>query len=105
MAPSINEDWEAGIKFKSADWIDGHVTYWQQEASGEVSHRLNDPSGESDNVDETQRWAYDLQVNLHLTNRYYEYVWYNPEGAQASFHSAGDGRAVYAGVTLDFWLV
>jgi len=27
---------------------DGRVAYWQQEASGEVSRRLNDPSGESD---------------------------------------------------------
>ena len=30
-----------------------------------MSRRLNDPSGESDNVGETRRWGYDLQVNLH----------------------------------------
>ena len=204
LAPSINEGWETGIKFTPADWVDGRVAYWQQEASGEVSRRLNDPSGESDNVGETRRWGYDLQMNLHpderteiwmayswqyskilqpsaslpnskgqeidhiphhlynagisyeatpalqltawmngqtnyylerenttgtyggyvlmnlgaiykvtpsvsvdlqlknLTNRYYEYVWYDPDGAQASLHSPGDGRALYAGVTVDF---
>ncbi|BAQ81434.1 TonB-dependent receptor [Pseudomonas sp. St29] len=204
LAPSINEGWETGIKFTPADWIDGRVAYWQQEASGEVSRRLNDPSGESDNVGETRRWGYDLQMNLspddrtniwmayswqyskilqpsatlpnskgqeidhiphhlynagiryaitpalqltawmngqtnyylerentkgtyggyvlmnlgatykvsesvsvdlqlkNLTNRYYEYVWYDPDGAQASLHSPGDGRALYTGVTLDF---
>ncbi|MGE1154565.1 TonB-dependent receptor [Pseudomonas kitaguniensis] len=204
LAPSINDGWETGIKFTPADWVDGRVAYWQQEASGEVSRRLNDPSGESDNVGETRRWGYDLQVNLHpndrtelwlayswqyskilqpsatlpdskgqqidhipnhlynagisyeatpalqltawmngqtdyylerentqgtyggyvlmnlgatykvtpsvsvdlqlknLTNRYYEYVWYDPDGARGSLHSPGDGRALYAGVTLDF---
>ncbi len=204
LAPSINEGWETGIKFTPADWVDGRVAYWQQEASGEVSRRLNDPSGESDNVGETRRWGYDLQMNLHpddrteiwmayswqyskilrpsatlpnskgqeidhiphhlynagisydvtpalqltawmngqthyylerentkgtyggyvlvnlgatykvtqsvsvdlqlknLTDRYYEYVWYDPDGAQASLHSPGDGRALYTGVTVDF---
>ncbi|MPQ84139.1 TonB-dependent receptor [Pseudomonas sp. MAFF 730085] len=204
LAPSINDGWETGIKFTPADWVDGRVAYWQQEASGEVSRRLNDPSGESDNVGETRRWGYDLQVNLHpndrtelwlayswqyskilqpsatlpdskgqqidhipnhlynagisynatpalqltawmngqtdyylerentqgryggyvlmnlgatykvtpsvsvdlqlknLTNRYYEYVWYDPDGAQGSLHSPGDGRALYTGVTVDF---
>ncbi|MBX8590771.1 TonB-dependent receptor [Pseudomonas cichorii] len=204
LAPSINEGWETGIKFTPTDWVDGRVAYWQQEASGEVSRRLNDPSGESDNVGETRRWGYDLQVNLHpnerteiwmayswqyskilqpsatlpnskgreidhiphhvynagmtyqatpavqltawmngqtnyylerentqgtyggyvlmnlgatwkvsdsvsldmqfknLTNRYYEYVWYDPDGAVDSLHSPGDGRALYTGVTLEF---
>lgn len=69
LAPSINDGWETGIKFAPADWIDGRVAYWQQEASGEVSRRLNDPSGESDNVGETRRWGYDLQINLHPDER------------------------------------
>ncbi|WP_230202276.1 TonB-dependent receptor [Pseudomonas syringae] len=204
LAPSINEGWETGIKFTPADWVDGRVAYWQQDASGEVSRRLNDPSGESDNVGETRRWGYDVQMNLHpdertevwmtyswqyskilqpsatlpgskgreidhiphhlysagvsydatpglqltawmngqtdyylerentkgtyggyvlmnlgatykvtqsvsvdlqlknLTNRYYEYVWYDPDDAQGSLHSPGDGRALYTGVTVDF---
>ncbi|AIZ33057.1 TonB-dependent receptor [Pseudomonas parafulva] len=204
LAPSINEGWETGITFNPTRWLDGRLAYWRQEASGEVSRRLNDPSGESDNVGETRRWGYDLQMNLHpdertawwlaytwqysrilepsaalpasrgqeidhvphhvwnagvryqaspalqlgawmngqsryylerentqgrygsfvlmnlsasyrlsesvsvdlqlknLANRYYAYVWYDPDGAQASLHSPGDGRALYAGVTFDF---
>jgi iron complex outermembrane receptor protein len=204
LAPSLNDGWETGVKFTPAEWIDGRVAYWQQQASGEFSRRLNDPSGDSDNVGKTRRWGYDLQLNLHpdartdlwlayswqyskilepgatypdskgreidhvphhlysagldhqltpalklsawmngqsdyyldknnstgryggyvlmnlgvsykvsetvsldvqlknLTNRYYEYVWYDPDGAQASLHAPGDGRALYTGVTLDF---
>ena len=204
LQPSINEGWETGIKFTPARWVDGRVAYWRQDASGEVSRRLNDPSGESDNVGETRRWGYDLQVNLHpdertevwasyswqyskilepsstlpqskgkeidhvphhlwntgisyqatsalqltawmngqtnyylerentqgtyggyvlmnigasykvsetlsvdlqlknLTDRYYEYAWYDPDGAKDSLHSPGDGRALYAGLTVDF---
>jgi iron complex outermembrane receptor protein len=197
--PSINEGWKPGSssprQLDRAAWRIGN-----RKPAGEVSRRLNDPSGESDNVGETRRWGYDAQVNLHpnertdiwmayswqyskilqpsacptakarksttspitcttpasatrppalqltawmngqtnyylerentghlwrlrpdeprchlpgdrvgecrpaknLTNRYYEYVWYDPDGAQASLHSPGDGRALYTGVTLDF---
>lgn len=204
LAPSLNDGWETGIKFTPAQWIDGRVAYWQQQASGEFSRRLNDPSGESDNVGKTRRWGYDAQVNLHpdtrtdlwlayswqyskilqpggtypdskgreidhvphhlysaganyqlskavqlsawmngqsnyyleknntqgtyggyllmnlgatykvsesvsvdvqlknIANRYYEYVWYDPDGAVAALHSPGDGRALYTGVTFDF---
>ncbi len=69
LDPSINEGWETGVKFTPASWIDGRVAYWRQDATGEVSRRLNDPSGESDNVGETRRWGYDLQVNLHPNER------------------------------------
>lgn len=204
LAPSINEGWETGIKFTPVAWMDGRVAYWRQDATGEVSRRLNDPSGESDNVGETKRWGYDLQMNMrpgertelwmsyswqyskilepsaalpgskgkeidhvphhlysagasyqatpalqltawmngqtnyylerentqgtyggyvlmnlgavykvsetlsvdlqlkNLTDRYYEYAWYDPDGANASLHSPGDGRALYAGLTVDF---
>jgi len=49
----------------------------------------------------TESVSVDLQLK-NLTNRYYEYVWYDPDGAQASLHSPGDWRALYAGLTLDF---
>lgn len=78
LAPSINDGWETGIKFTPADWIDGRIAYWQQDASGEVSRRLNDPSGESDNVGETRRWGYDAQLNLRPNERidvWLAYAW------------------------------
>lgn len=43
----------------------------------------------------------DLKLE-NLTDRYYEYVWYDPDGAQGSLQSLGDGRALYVGVTFDF---
>ncbi len=54
LEPSINQGWETGVKFTPTDWVDGRLAY-QQEASGEVSRRLNDPSGASDNVGQTRR--------------------------------------------------
>ena len=46
----------------------------------------------------TEQLAVDLQLK-NLTDRYYEYVWY--DGAE-TLHAPGDGRALYAAVTLDF---
>ena len=46
----------------------------------------------------TEQLVVDLQLK-NLTDRYHEYVWY--DGAQ-TLHAPGDGRALYAAVTLDF---
>ena len=204
LKPSINEGWETGIKFNPVTWLDGRVAYWEQHATDEVQRRLNAPSGDTENVGETLRRGYDVQLNLYpndlarvwfsysrqfseiltpgprlpaskgkemdhvphhlyalggdyqaseklkfsawvngqsdyylertnstgqyggytllnlgaeyrlsesvsvdmqlknVTNRYYEYVWYDPDGALDSLHAPGDGRALYAGLTLDF---
>jgi iron complex outermembrane receptor protein len=52
-----------------ASWIDGRVAYWQQTASDEVKRRLNDPTGDSENVGKTKREGVDLQINLHPSQR------------------------------------
>lgn len=65
LSPSINDGWEAGIKFSPAHWVDGRVAYWEQVASDEVRRRLNDPNGESENLGQTRRWGYDAQLNLY----------------------------------------
>jgi len=49
----------------------------------------------------TETLSVDLQLK-NLTDRYYEYAWYDPDGAKDSLHSPGDGRALYAGLTVDF---
>ncbi|WP_442881980.1 TonB-dependent receptor [Duganella sp. S19_KUP01_CR8] len=64
LRPSINDGWEAGLKLAPADWIDSRVALWRQRASGEVKRRLNDPSGDVDNVGETRRQGIDAQLNL-----------------------------------------
>ncbi len=205
LKPSINDGWETGIKFNPLPWLDGRVAYWEQKASDEVQRKLNDAVGDSENVGETLRRGYDIQVNLYpteatslwlsysrqfseilkpnpnlpaskgkemdhvphhlyalgstyqatealqlsawvngqsdyylertnstgkygdfvllnvgatyqisadlsvdvqlknLTDRYSEYVWYDSTaGVQQSLHAPADGRALYAGLTLDF---
>ncbi len=64
LRPSINDGWEIGIKFAPVAWIDGRVALWEQRASDEVKRRLNDPTGDSENVGRTRRSGYDLQLNL-----------------------------------------
>ncbi|WP_244657092.1 TonB-dependent receptor domain-containing protein [Pseudomonas syringae] len=205
LKPSINDGWETGLKFRPAAWIDGRIAYWQQKASDEVQRKLNDAVGDAENVGQTLRKGWDVQVNLYpttdtrlwlsysrqfseilkpnpnlpasegqemdhvphhlyaagttwqatprlqllawangqsdyylertnstgtfgdyallnlgatyqltpqlsvdvqarnITDRYYEYAWYDDTaGVRQSLHAAGDGRAVYAGLTLDF---
>jgi len=67
LAPSINDGWEVGMKFQPADWIDGRVAYWEQLATNEVRRKLNDPTGDYDNLGKTKRHGVDLQANLRIT--------------------------------------
>ncbi|WP_258041329.1 hypothetical protein [Pseudomonas syringae] len=40
---------------------------------------------------------------MNTKTQYYEYVWYDSSsGVEQSLHAPGDGRAIYAGLTLDF---
>ncbi|WP_110398930.1 TonB-dependent receptor [Sphaerotilus hippei] len=65
LKPSINEGWELGVKFAPLPWLDGRLAGWQQTATDEVRRRLNDPSGDSDNIGATRRRGVDLQLGLH----------------------------------------
>ncbi|WP_082466187.1 TonB-dependent receptor [Sphingomonas sp. Leaf38] len=64
VAPSINKGYEAGIKLTSGRWLEARVALWQQTASGELKRRLNDPSGDVDNLGRTRRRGIDLQLDL-----------------------------------------
>ncbi|MCP3735482.1 TonB-dependent receptor [Sphingomonas sp. RP10(2022)] len=64
LDPSINEGWEAGIKLARGRWLEARVAAWQQTASGEIKRRLNDPSGDSDNLGATRRRGIDVQVSV-----------------------------------------
>ncbi|MDU9397073.1 TonB-dependent receptor [Pseudomonas sp. zfem003] len=64
LKPSINEGWETGLKFSPVQWLDGRIAYWEQHATDEVQRKLNDAVGDSENVGETLRRGYDLQLNL-----------------------------------------
>ncbi len=64
VAPSINEGYEGGIKVTRGRWLEARVALWQQTASGELKRRLNDPSGDFDNLGKTRRRGIDLQLDL-----------------------------------------
>jgi hypothetical protein len=63
LAPSINDGWEVGLKFKPLQWLEGRIAYWEQVASDEVRRKLNDPTGDFDNVGRTRRDGVDVQFN------------------------------------------
>lgn len=70
LAPSINEGWENGLKFRPLAWLDGRVAYWEQRASGEVATVLGvngtaDTAGKG-NVGKTLRKGWDLQLKAEL---------------------------------------
>jgi len=64
LAPSINEGYEAGIKLSQGRWLTARAAVWQQTASGELRRRLNDPSGEFDNLGKTRRRGFDLEASV-----------------------------------------
>ena len=64
VAPSINEGYEAGVKLTRGRWLEARVALWQQTASGELKRRLNDPSGDVDNLGRTRRRGIDLQIDV-----------------------------------------
>ncbi|WP_277982465.1 TonB-dependent receptor [Sphingomonas faeni] len=64
VAPSINEGYEAGLKLTRGRWLEARVALWQQTASGELKRRLNDPSGDVDNLGRTRRRGIDLQLDV-----------------------------------------
>ncbi len=73
LAPSINDGWEAGVKFTPLAWLDGRLAYWEQRASGEVARVLGvdglpDPGGLG-NVGKTLRKGYDVQLNMRPNTR------------------------------------
>ena len=63
LAPSINEGWEAGVKYALGERIEGRVALWQQTATGEIKRKLNDPLGDSENVGATRRRGLDVQLS------------------------------------------
>lgn len=67
LDPSINDGWEIGTKLTRADRFEARVAYWEQTASGEVKRKLNDPTGDSENLGRTKRRGVDVQVAYEVT--------------------------------------
>jgi len=79
---SINDGWEVGLKFRPRTWLDGRIAYWEQVASDEVRRKLNDPTGDFDNVGETARRGLDFQLNVAPTARVDTWFAYSVQEAE-----------------------
>lgn len=64
LAPSTNEGWELGAKYKLGGMLEARLAYWEQSATGEIARKLNDPLGDFENVGATDRKGIDLQASL-----------------------------------------
>ncbi len=69
LEPSINEGWEAGLRFRPLPWLDGRIAVWEQTATNEARRKLNDPANSSENIGKTQRHGIDLQLNAQATRQ------------------------------------
>lgn len=66
VSPSINEGWEAGLKFSRGP-LETRVAVWQQTATGEIL--LINFTGDFVNLGSTRRRGIDAQANLRLGDR------------------------------------
>jgi len=63
LAPSINTGWELGLRYAPSARLEGRIAVWQQTASGELKRKLNDPTGDFENIGSTRRRGVDIQIN------------------------------------------
>ncbi len=69
LAPSINEGWETGMRFRPANWLDGRIALWQQTASNEARRKLNDPANDAENIGKTRRQGIDIELNARPSSQ------------------------------------
>ncbi|SDF47496.1 iron complex outermembrane recepter protein [Massilia sp. PDC64] len=69
LSPSINDGWEAGVKFRPVSGVEGRLAVWEQYASNEARRKMNDPANDAENIGETRRRGVDLQLNVRPTSR------------------------------------
>ena len=69
LSPSINDGWEAGVKFRPVSGVEGRLAVWEQYASNEARRKMNDPANDAENIGETRRQGVDLQLNVRPTSR------------------------------------
>lgn len=95
---SAGSTYQATPDLQLSAWLNGQTDYYleRENTQGTYGGYVLFNLGASYQL--TEQLAVDLQLK-NLTDRYYEYVWY--DGVQ-SLHAPGDGRALYAAVTLDF---
>ncbi|MEN4904644.1 TonB-dependent receptor [Luteimonas sp. TWI1437] len=85
LAPSINEGWEAGLKWAPAAHLQTRIAIWEQTASDEVATILgvngSVGSNEVSNVGQTRRRGWDLQANWQPTVHWRTWASYSRQKA------------------------
>ena len=69
LNPSINDGWEVGIKANLSDSIFARMGYWEQTATDEVRLKF-DESGDSENVGETKRKGWDIEIVASVSDKF-----------------------------------
>jgi iron complex outermembrane receptor protein len=90
--------YQATPALQLSGWLNGQTDYYLERENTQSKYGGYVLLSLGASYQFTEQVALDLQLK-NLTDRYYEYVWY--DGVQ-SLHAPGDGRALYAAVTLDF---
>lgn len=74
LSPSINEGWEAGLKWSPSPALQARAAVWEQQASGEVATILGVEGSvgadEVGNVGQTLRRGWDIQVTWQPDDRW-----------------------------------
>lgn len=86
LEASLNDGWEAGVKWQPATGIETRVAYWEQRASGEVARVLGvnglPDAGGQGNVGKTLRKGFDVQLNARLNAQWSGWVAYSSQLAR-----------------------
>ena len=67
LAPSLNDGWETGVKYRRGRWLESRVAVWRQTASGEV--QKEDLTGDFSNLGKTRRDGFDLEARVSPSTR------------------------------------
>jgi iron complex outermembrane receptor protein len=99
LDPSINEGWEAGVRYAPTDRLTARLAVWGQTATGELKRKLNDPTGDFDNLGATKREGVDLQVDAKLNGRLS--VWGAAAWQRARIKTPDPATPALAGKAID----
>ena len=82
QTPSLNDGWEAGVKFKPLAGAEARVALWRQTAANEMRRKLFGASNDVEAVGKTRRQGLDLELSAKLgeqTRVWVFHSWQNSE--------------------------
>lgn len=98
LSVSKNDGWEAGVRMSPAAWLLVRIAYWRQTATDEVRLKF-DSSGDAENVGETRRAGWDLE--LSVTPHEMIYLWGAYTRQKATLVEPGPTQPQLKGNELD----